>query len=272
MSDDLSNFFSTLQGQLEPWRILQSTLEQGQQVAEWQKEMSAAASVEGSWTYCLAGRRCGKTSLVAALACSTATIPDQRITVLAPRLDQSRALRDEVVSMWDRSPLLNIPYDATQLRVDWKNGARLECIPAGDGTQIRGQGMGKGGLLVFEECAYLPGGGNAAIAAASPVLEARGRAVIITTPTSKDPENRAYQLWTERQKYPDITRITANAFELDYMRDKIALARKSLTEREIRQEFGVEWIPQEGVTLVDPDRLEAAYIERKGMDLGKLFA
>jgi len=261
MNDDLSSFLSTLQGQIEPWRTLDRWLGKDGTPADWQKELSHEASKDGAFVFALCSRRSGKSVMTAALAVNELILPKRTVIIVSPTLAQSMLLRRTIEDMMKATVDHHIEYDATQTELRMANGSMLYAIPAGNsGDGIRGQGI-RDGTLVLEECAYL----NPEIwDAATPLVEERAKLICITTPTAKDPENRAYQVWTDHDTYPDVHRIRANAYDQPHMKQKLARAMTMMPKDKLEREYGTAWVAKEGFQLIDSEILAAADTDRKG--------
>lgn len=258
---ELQSFLTALQGQIEPWRVLDRYLGKDGTPADWQKELSQQASIEGSFTYSLCSRRSGKSVMTSALAINELMLPKRTVILVSPTLPQSMLLRRTIETMWKDCAEVGVEYEATQQEMRMANGSNLYAIPAGNsGDGIRGQGI-RDGLLVLEEAAYLPAD---VFDAALPLVEDRGKVALITTPTAKDPENRAYQMWTDHDTYPDIYRIRANAYDQPHMKRKLERAMKMMPKDKLEREYGTAWVAKEGFQLIDSELLAAADTDRKG--------
>ncbi len=266
--DGLRDFVEALGQSLEPWRILASYLGKDGTPADWQKEMSREGSKDGAVVFALCSRRAGKSVMTSALAAAELILPKRRVIIVAPTLPQARLLRLTVEEMVRDHVPMQIGYDATQEELRMHNGSMLRVVAAGtEGASVRGEGI-RDGMLILEECAYLPA---AVWDAAIPLVESRGNLCCITTPTAKDENNRAFQIWTNKDNaFPGVHRIRVNAYDQPYLQEKLGRALKLMPPEMVEREYGTAWIAKEGVGLIHPDLLARADIDRKGWDFGPL--
>jgi len=102
------------------------------------------------------GRRSGKTAVAQVKALTVAlSHRDGRVIVVSPTIDNARNFLRELAALIRSTPLVrDAVIDDTSMSITFKNGARVDCLPATSG-QLRGRGQGLR-LIVFEEAAYMP--------------------------------------------------------------------------------------------------------------------
>ncbi|MEO0701872.1 MAG: hypothetical protein AAFY80_07020 [Pseudomonadota bacterium] len=257
----LQDFVTALTSVTEPWRILDSYLGKDGTPADWQKEMSREATKDGAQVFALCSRRAGKSIMSSALAAAELALPKRKVIVVAPTLAQSKLLRLSIEELLRDHVPLPLEYEATQEELRIANGSNLRCIAAGqEGSGVRGEGI-RDGALIIDEAAYCDA---RVFDAALPLVEERGKLLLLTTPAAKDPANRAYQMWTDTKTYNTLHRIRVNAYDQPYLQAKLGRAMKLMPKEMLEREYGTQWLAKDGVALVPSEALAAANSDRKG--------
>ena len=273
--DGLSAFIGSVQGVLDPVRLLERHLGEDKQAAPWQCDLIRHAMQPGTSTAALVCRRAGKSTACSVLAASILGDPigDKVVLLFASTLAQAQLLKRSTEQVLKLVDLGIIIERETLTEIYLSNGSSLHVLAVGsEGTSARGWGMGKnGGAVIVDEAAFVP---SAAYDAILPLTEAIGSLVLVTTPTSRPAGPGIvpfYDIWTDEKQFPDFKRITAPASSLPYMAEKVARAKRTMSAHKFKREYGVEWLAAEGYALFDADMVNAAFTEKPGLQLGDFY-
>lgn len=264
----LSDFLTTLDQAMEPWRLLDAYLGPDAHPAAWQKKLSDVTSVPGSSVYCLCARRSGKSVATAAIgAVECVTKPNSTVIICSPTQGQSVLMRKTVEDMiTNHMGGTGVQMESTQFELRFSNGSMLYVLPVGaSGDSLRGHSV-RNGALILDEMAYLS---EDALQAAFPLVEGTGKLIMLTTPRHKDPDALYYRLFEDRNAFPRIHRIRANAYDQPYMAEKLARAREHMTPRQIEVEYGTQWRSQDSAAYFDEEALARVCIDRPGISISK---
>src|SRR5262245_53778874 len=149
-------------------------------------------------------RQSGKSTVSALIALYEACYrPPALVLVLSPSLRQSQELFRKVKGALDAlGPEAPPMAEESALRLEWRNGSRLICLPGKDATV---RGFSRVSLLVVDEASRAP---DELYYAIRPMLAtSRGRLILLSTPFGT--RGFFYQEWT--QGGPDWLRVEVPA-------------------------------------------------------------
>lgn len=226
----------------------------------WQKQLLTTTS---PFTMCLASRRIGKSQTTGVLAAQTVAAPNRTVLILSPTLAQSQLLFKKVLQAWHAMALPIQKTRLTQQLMELENGSTVVCVPAGeDGESARGWGVKDGGILIYEEGAFI---GDAVFDATIPIREEGGRILLVTTPGRKG--GFAHTLWTDND---EIEKITARSTETPRMAEKVAFDRKYMPPLKFAVEHELRWVGG-GVPFFAPETIEQAFTATPELKIGNIY-
>lgn len=259
MNEALSLYLRTLEERLDPTALFERVV--GAPPDEWQRRFLTSTS---PFAMALCSRRIGKSQTTAILSAQTVAAPNRTVLILSPSLPQSQLLFKRILEAWTA---MNLPIEKTRLTqqvMELANGSTIACVPAGqDGSSARGWGVKDGGLLVYEEGAFLA---DAVYDATIPIREDGGRILLITTPGNVG--GFAHKAWTEND---EIEKITARSTEIPRMASKVEFDRKYMPPRQFAIEHELRW-NSGGDPLFAPETITNAFDDTPMLKLGDLYA
>lgn len=118
----------------------------------------------------------------------------------------------KIAYTWEKMALPIETRRRTLTELHLANGSIVRCVPAGqDGEQARGYGV-RNGLLIYDEAAFIP---DAVYGSTLAIAEDNCKTILITTPGGKS--GKAYDMWTDRETYPEVERIRACSLDVPRM-------------------------------------------------------
>ena len=259
MNKDLGLFIQRLEERLDPTALFERVV--GGPCDPWQTTFLTSTS---PFLMCLASRRIGKSQTTGVLAAQTVAAPNRTVLILSPTLSQSQLLFKKCLEAWTA---MNLPIQKTRLTqqiMELENGSVIVCVPAGqDGESARGWGVKNGGLLIYEEGAFIP---DDVFSATLPIREDGGRILLITTPGKKG--GFAHKLWTDND---EVEKITARSTDLPRMAEKVAFDRKYQPPMVFAVEHELRWVGG-GVPFFHPETIEGAFTDTPQLILGDYLA
>ncbi|EAQ10952.1 hypothetical protein BD830_105241 [Maritimibacter alkaliphilus HTCC2654] len=259
MNEALSLYLRTLEERLDPTALFERVV--GGPPDNWQRRFLTTAS---PFVMALCSRRIGKSQTTAILAAQTIGAPGRTVLVLSPTLGQSQLLFKRILEAWAAMSLPIEKTRLTQTTMELANGSVVACVPAGqDGSSARGYGVKDGGLLIYEEGAFLA---DAVYDATIPIREDGGRILLITTPGNVG--GFAHTAWTEND---EIEKITARSTEIERMAEKVAFDRRYMPPRQFATEHELRW-SSGGDPLFASETIENAFVDIPELKLGELYA
>ena len=177
-------------------------------------------------------RRFGKTVLAVSRLCRNATAGGEmyRGAYIAPTYRQAKDVA------WDYLKKIALAAGAkvneSELRVDFKNGARMRRCGAEDRGSLRGLNLGE---VVFDEVAQMPYSMWSEIVLPM-ILATHGRALFLGTPKGK---NALWKVWENARLHPEEwSALMYRASETGILSDDdLATARRETSESEYEQEY-----------------------------------
>lgn len=257
--NELGLFLRTLEERVDPTALFERVV--GSACDPWQHQMLTSTS---PFAMVLASRRIGKSQTTAILAAQTVAAPNRTVLILSYTLNQSQLLFKKCLQAWEA---MNLPIQKTRLTqqvMDLENGSTIVCVPAGqDGASARGYGVKDGGILIYEEGAFIA---DEVFDATLPIREDGGRILLITTPGRKG--GFAHKLWTEND---DVEKITARSTDLPRMAEKIAFDRRFMPPMQFAVEHELRWMGG-GTPFFDTDTITNAFTDTPELILGDFYA
>lgn len=258
--NEMDFFLRTLEERVDPTHLLERVV--GAPADPWQKALLTTTS---PFVMCLASRRIGKSQTTGVLAAQTVAEPDRTVLILSTTLSQSQLLFKKCLLAWSKMALPIKAVRATQTALELENGSQIVCVPAGqDGESARGHGVKNGGILIYEEGAFLA---DAVYDSTLPIREDGGRILIITTPGRKG--GVAHRFWTEND---DVEKITARSTDLPRMAEKVAFDRKYMPPVKFAVEHDLAWMGAGGTPFFDSMTISNAFVARPQLELGNIYA
>lgn len=253
--NDLSLYLRTLEERLDPTALFERVV--GGPCDPWQRQLLTTSS---PFAMCLASRRIGKSQTTGVLAAQTVAAPGRTVLILSPTLSQSQLLFKKVLQAWHAMALPIQKTRLTQQVMELDNGSAVVCVPAGqDGESARGWGVKNGGILIYEEGAFIA---DAVFDATLPIREEGGRILLITTPGKKG--GFAHSLWMDND---EVEKITARSTELPRMAEKVAFDRRYMPPLQFAVEHELRWVGG-GVPFFAPETIENAFTDTPELKLG----
>lgn len=256
---DLGLYLRTLEERLDPTALFERVV--GGPCDPWQRQLLTTTS---PFAMCLASRRIGKSQTTGVLAAQTVAAAGRTVLILSPTLSQSQLLFKKVLQAWHT---MNLPIQKTRLTqqlMELENGSTVVCVPAGtDGESARGWGVKDGGILIYEEGAFIA---DAVFDATIPIREQGGRILLITTPGRKG--GFAHTLWQDND---EIEKITARSTETPRMAEKVKFDRKYMPPLRFAVEHELRWVGG-GVPFFHPETIENAFTDTPELILGDIYA
>ena len=247
--NDLALYLRTLEERLDPTALFERVV--GSPCDPWQRAM---LSSRAPFTMVLASRRIGKSQTTGVLAAQTVSAANRNVLILSPTLSQSQLLFKKCLQAWQAMALPIQKTRLTQQVVELDNGSAVACVPAGqDGESARGWGVKDGGILIYEEGAFIP---DAVYDATLPIREDGGRILLITTPGKKG--SFAHRLWVEND---EVEKITARSTDIPRMAEKVAFDRKYMPPTQFAVEHELRWLGGGGLPFFDPTTIENAFVD-----------
>jgi Terminase large subunit, T4likevirus-type, N-terminal len=198
---------------------------------DWQSKLLRSRSRE---MILLCSRQTGKSTVSALLALDEALYhAPALVLLLSPSLRQSqelfRKVRDSLAS-FDSAEI----REESALRVEFKNGSRIVCLP-GQETTVRG--YSNVSLLVVDEAARVA---DELYASIRPMLAVSGgRIILLSTPFGK--RGFFYREWTEGGEQWHRAQITA--YDCDRIpREWLETERRAIGDWWFRQEYLCEFV------------------------------
>lgn len=258
--NDLSLFLRTLEERVDPTALFERVV--GGPCDHWQRQLLTSTA---PFAMCLASRRIGKSQTTGVLAAQTVAAPDRTVLILSPTLSQSTLLFKKCLQAWQAMALPIQKTRLTQQVMELENGSAIVCVPAGqDGESARGWGVKNGGILIYEEGAFI---GDAVYDATLPIREEGGLIRLITTPGRKG--GFAHRLWMENE---EVEKITARSTDLPRMAEKVAFDRRFMPPIQFAVEHELRWMGG-GTPFFDPSTIEAAFTDTPELVLtGDIYA
>ena len=257
---DLALYLRTLEERVDPTALFRRVV--GAPCDPWQSDMLRSRS---PFAMVLASRRIGKSQTTGVLAAQTVAAPERTVLILSPTLSQSQLLFKKCLQAWQAMALPIQKTRLTQQVMELENGSAVVCVPAGqDGESARGWGVKNGGILVYEEGAFIP---DAVYDATLPIREDGGRILMITTPGRKG--GFAHRLWVEND---EIEKITARSTDIPRMAEKVAFDRKFMPPVQFAVEHELRWLGGGGTPFFDPRTIESAFTDTPELELGDIYA
>lgn len=137
-------------------------------------------------------------------------------------------------------------------------------LPAGtDGESARGWGVKDGGILIYEEGAFIA---DAVFDSTLPIREDGGRILLITTPGRKG--GFAHSLWMGND---EVEKITARSTDTERMTEKVAFDRKYMPPLQFAVEHELRWVGG-GVPFFAPETIENAFTDTPELRIGNIYA
>ncbi|MEP4198121.1 MAG: terminase family protein [Aliishimia sp.] len=252
---DLSLYLRTLEERLDPTALFERVV--GGPCDPWQKQMLTSTA---PFAMCLASRRIGKSQTTGVLAAQTVSASNRTVLILSPTLSQSQLLFKKCLQAWHAMALPIQKTRLTQQVMELENGSAIVCVPAGtDGESARGWGVKDGGILIYEEGAFIA---DAVFDSTLPIREEGGRILLITTPGRKG--GFAHQLWTDND---EVEKITARSTDLKRMTEKVAFDRRYMPPLQFAVEHELRWVGG-GVPFFHPETIEGAFTQTPQLELG----
>ncbi len=257
--NDLGTFLQRLERRTDPTALLEHVV--GGPADDWQRKFLSSSS---PFAMCLASRRIGKSQTTGVLAAQTVSMPNRTVLILSPTLAQSTLLFKKCLQAWHELGLSIQKTRLTQQVMELANGSAIVCVPAGqDGESARGWGVKDGGLLIYEEGAFIP---DAVFDATLPIREEGGRILLITTPGRVG--GFAHRLWVDND---EVEKITARSTDLPRMADKVAFDRKYQPPLTFAIEHELRWSGG-GTPFFAPETIENAFTDMPELKLGGIYA
>lgn len=257
--NDLSLYLRTLEERLDPTALFERVVDGP--CDDWQRKLLTTTN---EFTMCLASRRIGKSQTTGVLAAQTVSAPNRTVLILSPTLSQSTLLFKKVLQAWHAMALPIQKTRLTQQVMELENGSAVVCVPAGtDGESARGWGVKDGGLLIYEEGAFLA---DAVFDATLPIREEGGRILLITTPGNLG--GFAHKIWTDND---DVEKITARSTDLPRMAEKVAFDRKFMPPNQFAIEHLLRWSGG-GTPYFASETIERAFTDTPELILGDIYA
>jgi phage FluMu gp28-like protein len=145
-------------------------------------------------------RQSGKSYTVAALILHYALrYPGSRIAILAPGLRQSRKLLKRVMMFLPRLPGV-VDGRLLKTKLELFNGSSIEALPKNPET-IRGETLN---MVVVDELCFVNDDEELYDAIIFSLGSTNGRFIGLSTPGPRD--SLFYQMWTDDQRFPGISR------------------------------------------------------------------
>lgn len=255
MSDQLGIFLQRLEERLDPSALFERVV--GGPCDPWQSTFLTSVS---PFVMALCSRRSGKSQTTGVLAAHTVAQPNRTVLILSPTLSQSTLLFKKCLEAWSAMALPIAKTRLTQTTMELENGSIIVCVPAGqDGESARGYGVKDGGLLIYEEGAFIP---DSVYDATLPIREDGGRILLITTPGKKGAF--AHNLWLQND---EVEKITARSTEIPRMADKVAFDRRFMPPLQFAVEHELRWMGG-GVPFFHPETIENAFTDTPQLQLG----
>lgn len=256
---DLSLFLRTLEERVDPTALFERVV--GGPCDPWQRQMLSSTA---PFAMVLASRRIGKSQTTGVLAAQTVAAPDRTVLILSPTLSQSQLLFKKCLQAWNAMALPIEKTRLTQQLFELDNGSAIVCVPAGqDGESARGWGVKNGGILIYEEGAFIA---DAVFDSTLPIREDGGRILLITTPGRKG--GFAHKLWNEND---EVEKITARSTDLPRMAEKVAFDKRFMPPMQFAVEHELRWMGG-GVPYFDPATVENAFVDVPELNLGDFYA
>jgi len=261
MSNDLGLFLRTLHERVKPELLLERVV--GGPPDDWQRRLMNSTS---DIIMVLASRRIGKSTTIGVMAGQELSKPEHQVIILSKTLAQSQLLFAKIAYTWEKMALPIETKRRTMTEMHLKNGSSVVCVPAGqDGEQARGYGV-KNGLLLVDEAAFIP---DAVYGSTLSSAGNNAKTILITTPGGKS--GKAYEMWSDREMYPEVERIRACSLDLPRMAKLVERQRKVLSKFEFDVEHGLNWMGR-GQQFFDSVAIAAAFTETPELRLGILYA
>lgn len=259
MDDDpLSLYLRTLEERLDPTALFERVV--NGPCDPWQRRLLTTTS---PFVMALASRRIGKSQTTGVLAAHTVAAPDRTVLILSPTLSQSQLLFKKCLQAWHALALPINKVRLTQQVMELENGSVIVCVPAGnDGESARGWGVKNGGILIYEEGAFL---GDAVFDATLPIREDGGRIVLITTAGRKG--GFAHRLWSEND---EVEKITARSTDIARMAEKVAFDKRFMPPLQFQIEHECRWSGG-GTPFFAPETIENAFCDTAELKLGNFL-
>jgi hypothetical protein len=189
-----------------------------------------------------AGRRWGKSHLLARMLVEAALVHRQTVGYFAPTYKLMLPVWEQVRRVL-RTPVAD-EYKAER-RIDTTTGGRVEFWSLDNENAGRSRGYD---LIVVDEAGLVRNLETLWRENLIPaLLDRRGRAVLAGTPKGKGDFWRIYQTATEDPRWATIRRSTSDNPRLDPA--DIALLRSAMTERAARQELDAEFLDDGGAVF-----------------------
>jgi hypothetical protein len=194
------------------------------------------ANDQHRWRVVIAGRRFGKTHIAIREICYHARMPDKEVWYVSPTYRMSK----QIVWRKLKNRLADLRWiqrvNESELTITLKNNSVISLKGADNYDSLRGVGID---FLVMDEFADIDP--EAFYEVLRPTLaDKEGGALFIGTPKGK---NWAYDLFTQQELFPDEWR----SFQYTTLEggnvtaEEIEAAKRTLGEREFRQEFLASW-------------------------------
>ncbi len=229
MSNDLGLFLCTLHERVEPELLLERVV--GGPPDDWQRKLMNSTS---DIIMVLTWRRIGKSTTIGVMADQKISKPEHQVNILSKTLAQSQLLFAKIAYAREKMALPIETKRRTMTEMHLKNGSSVVCVPAGqDGEQARGYGV-KNGLLLFDETAFIP---DAIYGSTLSIAQDNAKTIRITTPGGKS--GKAYEMWSDRERDPEVERIWACSLDLPRMAKLVERQRKVLSKFEFDVEHGL---------------------------------
>lgn len=119
---------------------------------------------------------------------------------------------------------------------------------------------------MFDEAAFIP---DAVYGSTLSIAEDNAKTILITTPGGKS--GKAYEMWSDREMYPEVERIRACSLDLPRMAKLVERQRKVLSKFEFDVEHGLSWMGR-GQQLFESAAIAAAFTDTPQLKLGDLYA
>lgn len=259
MNEQLSLYLRTLEERLDPTALFERVV--GNKPDPWQRRFLSTTS---PFVMALCSRRIGKSQTTAILAAQTIGAPKRTVLILSPTIGQSQLLFKRILEAWEAMALPIEKTRLTQQTMELANGSVVACVPAGqDGSSARGWGVKDGGLLIYEEGAFLA---EDVFTATLPIREEGGRILIITTPGNVN--GFAHRTWTKNE---EVEKITARSTEIPRMAEKVEFDRKVMPPRQFAIEHELRW-NSGGDPLFASETITGAFCDVPELKLGDLYA
>lgn len=215
---------------------------------------------------CLASRRVGKSTTIGVMAGQELAKPEHQVIILSKTLIQSQLLFSKVAYCWEKMGLPIEKKRRTLTELSLKNGSSVVCLPVGQtGDQARGFGV-RQGLLLYDEAAFIP---DEVYASTLAIAEADAKTILISTPGGKS--GKFYEMYHDREMYPEVERIRACSLDLPRMAKLVERQRKVLSKHEFEVEHGLSFMGG-GHQFFDTKAVEAAFTDTPELKLGDIYA